>query len=79
MVLERELETFRNKLPELLQQGSKGKYVLIHGDIVSGVWDSWQEAARMGYEQFGIDPFLVKEITDEEKYLYVPRNVVPCQ
>ena len=47
MALDKELDTFRNNLSHLLAQ--PGKFVLIHGDAVAGVWDTYQQAIEEGY------------------------------
>ena len=39
MALELELETYKRKLPELLD--AEGKFVLIRGDEVAGVLDTY--------------------------------------
>ena len=75
MSLNRELETYRRELPNWLAQGMEGRFVLIHGDQVIGIWDQWDEALRQGYERFLHEPFLTKEIVQSEKPLYFSRNV----
>lgn len=76
MALERELEAFQRELPNLLRdEANRGKYVLIHGDEVRGVWPTVDDALEAGYNAFGLDPFLVKEITDAEKPRYFSRSV----
>lgn len=76
MALERELETFRRELPNLLQDAAKrGQFALIHGDQVHGIWPTVDEALEAGYTQFGLDPFLVKEVTDRETPRYFSRSV----
>jgi hypothetical protein len=76
MVLEREIETYRRKLPELLAH--KGKYVVIHGDELAGTFDGFEDALRLGYERFGNEPFLVREIRETEKVLFSSRSIRPC-
>jgi hypothetical protein len=75
MPLDQELATFQAKLPELLRQDA-GRFVLIHGDDVAGVWDTKAAALEEGYRRFGLDAFLVKRIVANEKPLFVPREVV---
>ncbi len=75
MPLDQELATFRAKLPDLLRQDA-GRFVLIHGDDVAGVWDTKAAALEEGYQRFGLDAFLVKRIVADEKPLFVPREVV---
>ncbi len=81
MALEDDLNTFRRELPRLLEQPeNRGKYALIHGaKVVEEVFPTLDAALAVGYERFGLEPFLVQEITDEERPLYFSRNVSPCR
>jgi hypothetical protein len=76
MALERELETYRSRLPELLVH--KGKYVLIYGDQVEGIFDKYDAALDAGYERHLNEAFLVRQIAETEKVLYTARNLRPC-
>lgn len=69
-----ELATFHRVLPDLLADPEKnGKYVLIHGDTVAGVFPSVKEAIETGYSMFGYVSFLAKQIVEREEPLYFPR------
>jgi len=77
MSLEKELETYKKKLPEL--KGSEGKFALIHGDVVVDTYSSYEDAMKEGYTKFGLDkPFLVKQIRSIEQVQFISRLVVPC-
>jgi hypothetical protein len=77
--LERELETFNRELARLLQEeGSRGKYALVHGDQVDSLWDSVDQALEAGYDRFGLEPFLVKQVTEHEQPRYFSRGVKRC-
>jgi hypothetical protein len=79
MALERELETFRRQLPGLLADpANRGKHALVHGDQVQGLYGSAEEALAAGYQHFGLEPFLVQEVTDQEKPQYFSHNVTRC-
>jgi hypothetical protein len=75
MQLERELATYKDKLPELVQH--EGKYVLIHGDRVVDTFVSYQDALRQGYREFGLEPFMVKQILSTERIHYITRTIEP--
>lgn len=78
MVLDREMETYRRELPRLL--ADEGKYVLIHGDDVAGIFATDEEAVEAGDERFGLEPFLVHRIARVEVPGVVPFVVSPrCQ
>jgi hypothetical protein len=76
MALERELETFRAKLPEL--KIHEGKFVLIHGEDVVEVFTSYEDAIKQGYSLFKLEPFLVKRISSIEQAQFISRFVDPC-
>jgi hypothetical protein len=77
MALERELDTYKRELPNLLDKA--GKYVLIHEDQVS-VWCTYEDALQEGYRIFGLKPFLVKQIQTTEQIHHVTRDIQPvCQ
>jgi hypothetical protein len=77
MSLEKELATYRVRLPELLSDD--GKYVLIRGDDVAGIYDTYEDALRVGYARFGLEDFLVKKIESVETVHYFSRDFAPCQ
>ena len=77
MALEREWEAFCRELPGLLADPENvGKYALMHGDKVDSLWPTREEALAMGYERFGIDPFLIQHVVEKEKPRRFTRSVV---
>jgi len=77
MALEKELETYKSKLPELKSQ--EGKFVLIHGETVVDTFTSYEDAMKEGYAKFGLDkPFLVKQIRALEQVQFISRLMTPC-
>ncbi len=75
MALDRELETYKNKLSEL--KANEGKFVLIKGTDVVDTFDSYEDAIKEGYKKFKLEPFLVKQIHSIEKIQFVTRFVTP--
>lgn len=76
MSLEQEKATYQDKLQELEQH--EGKFVLIHGEEVVDIFDSYSDALRQGYRNFGTDdPFLVKQIRRPETAQSVTRLFDP--
>jgi hypothetical protein len=69
--LEKELETYREKLPTLL--AAEGKFVLIHNGEVAGTFDTYADALGEGYKLFKLEPFLVKQIQAVETAHYIAR------
>ena len=72
MPLERELQTYRERLPELLKQ--QGRFVVIHGDRVIGVFGDYEDALKAGYDACGTTPFLVKRIAATETVNHLTRG-----
>ncbi len=75
MALEKELATYQAKLPELKQH--EGKYVLIQGDKIVDTFNTYEDALKAGYKQFGLEPFLVKQILMVEPVFCFTRPVSP--
>jgi hypothetical protein len=73
MALEKELATYRRELPNLL--ANTGKFVLIHGDAVAGIWETYPDAIQEGYRLFGLEPFMVKQIQAVEFVHSLTRDV----
>jgi len=76
MALDVEYETFKRELPRLLAEGHKGKYVLIKGEKIYGIFATQDEAIRQGYELLPLfESFMAHEITDTPKVYYFSRNI----
>jgi hypothetical protein len=71
--LQKEIETYNAKLPELL--GSVGKFVLIKGEQIEGTYDTYADALKVGYERFKLEPFLVKQIAPSEQIHFFTREL----
>ena len=77
--LKQELDAFRRALPVLLADADKrGQFALVHGEIVADVFPTFDAALEAGYDRFGLDPFLVKEVTEHERSHYFSRNMTSC-
>jgi len=61
--LEAELQYFNEHHAELLEQAA-GKFALIKGDRLIGMFDNETSAIRNGYQKLGNVPFLVKQVTE---------------
>jgi hypothetical protein len=56
----KELETYNAHKADLLKDASK--FVLVHGDQLAGVYDTYADALREGYKLFQLKRFMVKQI-----------------
>lgn len=60
MPLEVEQRTYDRELSTLIK--SAGKFALVEGERVVGVYDTYDDALKVGYDSFGLKPFMVKRI-----------------
>jgi len=67
-ILDSELATYEQNKAHLLAT-AEGKFVLIRGSEIFGVFDSEEAAISRGYQLLGNVPFLVKRITPVEEPL----------
>jgi hypothetical protein len=70
--LSRELQTYAEHLPELASE--TGKFALVHDGDVAGVFDTYEDALKVGYGKFKLAPFLVKQIAPSEQILSFTRD-----
>jgi hypothetical protein len=61
MALETEIALYNELLPELLKS-SAGKFVVIKGNELLGVFDDDDEAYGAGLERFGVTSFLLQPV-----------------
>jgi hypothetical protein len=64
-VLQQELEFFEQQRLKLFAR-APGKYALVKGANLIGVFDTELEAIRAGYEKVGNEAFLVKHIVEAD-------------
>ncbi|MBE5074301.1 hypothetical protein IM511_08275 [Erythrobacteraceae bacterium E2-1 Yellow Sea] len=62
--IERNYATFLSLLNELLPKEA-GRYMLLQGQKLRGVFDSASQAERAGFEKYGDEPYSIQEISDE--------------
>ncbi len=74
MALEKELETYKAKLPTLNKE--EGKFALVSDEDLE-VFPTYDEAIGAGYSRYGLKPFLVKRIQAFEQALFISRFLDP--
>ena len=68
--LEREKAAFYRELPRLLKtRGNRGRWALVHGDEVAGIYPNFDACLEAGYERFGLSPFLIMEVAEKQKVI----------
>jgi hypothetical protein len=78
--LKKALETYEKNRLVLASQGV-GRFVLIYLENIEGVWDTYEDALKAGYEKYGVDGgFLVKKILGPiDGIQFFTRDLGPCQ
>jgi hypothetical protein len=59
--LDVEISTYEQKKDEL-ETVHKGKFVVVHGSDVIGVWDTFDAAALEAVRRFGRGPYLIRQV-----------------
>jgi hypothetical protein len=71
-VLYHEWNTYRRELPRLLAEGQEGKYALLKGEAIVGIFEAESQAFAEGRKRFLMEPFMIQPIRSEEAILRTP-------
>lgn len=71
VALEIELKFFEQHRKEWLEHHA-GKYALVKGEELRGVYDTQEAAYAEGVATFGIEPFLIKQVLPEDEVHHLP-------
>jgi hypothetical protein len=71
-----ELTVFENNLPHMVSH-HQGQFVLIKGAAAMQFFDSYEEALTAGYQRYGLQPFFVKQVTEESSTVHYVRDLGP--
>jgi hypothetical protein len=75
MALEIEMKTYEANLEKWAE--NTGKFVLIHSEEVVDFFAAYEDALKAGYQKFGLEPFLVKQINALGAAQYITRQIRP--
>jgi len=75
ILLSEELQYFSSIKDELLGNGP-GKYALIKGQELKGLFETETDAVHQGFNFFGNVPFLVKRVTEVEPAYNFTSNLI---
>jgi hypothetical protein len=68
-VLYLEWNTYRREVGRLLAEGHEGKFVLIKGESIVSLYDSWDAAREAGLRLFAQGPHLIQQVRANEPIL----------
>jgi hypothetical protein len=69
---------YRREVGRLLAEGHEGRWILIKGEQIIGIWDDEQNADAVAREQFPQQPALVHQIVTEELVFRGPNFRLRC-
>jgi hypothetical protein len=72
-----EWETYRREVARLLAEGHEGKFVLIKGERILGLWDTWDAALAEAVRHFLMQPCLAHQILTYERMIRGPISIRP--
>jgi hypothetical protein len=64
-----EWNLYRREVGRLLAEGQQGRFVLIKGEEIIGVYDTWDDARDAGLDRFWPQPFMLHQILEWEPLL----------
>jgi hypothetical protein len=67
----REWNLYRREVGRLLAEGNEGRWVLIKGEKIVGIFDNWDAARQEGLKRYLLQPMLVKQVLTWEPILRV--------
>jgi len=71
-LLYHEWNTYRRELPRLLAEGHEGKFALIKGESIVGVFDTHRDAMGAGYDSYLRQGFMVQQVREWEPLYRIP-------
>ena len=77
--LYREWNTYRREVRRLLAEGHEGKFVLIKGEEIIGLFDTFDDGVRAGRAKYLFGAFMVKPIYEREPLLRLRGYSLPCR
>jgi len=64
--LYREWNFYRGDVGRLLSEGHEGRFILIKGEEVIGIWDTQAEAETIARQRYLLQPCLIHQIRSQE-------------
>ncbi|HYV39584.1 MAG TPA: hypothetical protein VE988_28105 [Gemmataceae bacterium] len=63
---------YRREVGQLLAEGHEGKWVLIKGGQIIGIWDTRDEAKAVALERYSLQPVLIQQVLSRMPVLRGP-------
>lgn len=72
-----ELAAYEAALPRMLKQHND-EYVVIYGSQLVKFFPSYQDAMEWAYDTYGLEPFFVKQVSEQENVAHFIRDMGSC-
>jgi hypothetical protein len=77
MPLDRERAVYLRERDRLIESGHLGRWVVIRGEELVGVFDSFDDAMSAGYDRFGLDEvFMARQVARTDPIIPISRRTV---
>ena len=76
--LHAEFQAYRNGQPSMVSQHN-GEYVVIKGSRPVHFSPTYEAALDWAYDQFGLEKFFVKKVSEEEAVAHFSRDTGSCR
>jgi hypothetical protein len=67
--LYQEWEFYRREVGRLLAEGQEGRFILIKGEDIIGIWDTAEDAEAVAHHRYFMQPCLIKQVLSREPLL----------
>lgn len=67
-----EWDVYRREVARLLEQGLEGKFILIKGDAIVGIWNTQDEAEEVARQRYLLQPVLIHQVRRREPVVRTP-------
>jgi len=74
-MFEKEFKTLKEHSQQLKLENPHGGFVVINEEEILGVWLNRQDALKQGIEQYGNQPFLVRNLQEQNSIWYFTRAI----
>jgi hypothetical protein len=64
-----EWEFYRREVGRLLAEGQEGRFILIQGEEIIGIWDTAEDAEAVAHHRYFMQPCLIHQVRSREPLL----------
>jgi hypothetical protein len=74
-----EWDLYRREVGRLLDEGHEGRWVLIQGEQIIGIWNTREEAKAVALKKFLMQPCLIHQVRRREPIVRMSARFWGCQ